>query len=245
MNQEGAFTFAVVVAFVAGALVGRGCEGGNGKSSQRGSVIDRRSSVLLGTPGVVLSDIAWMGLPAHSSQNQDRAKGRERDRVERLVAPVVAPSIRDEVARLTAAQACYVETEWGQSDCAAIIYVAAKRAARVHRYWPDVLRAYSAIGHGGRRARVARRFPWGDIPSHPPAFNQHWRELRAYIDRVIGGEVQDPCVSATHWGSRTHPTDVHRARRALRSGKWRVAYCSVPTANQFYREVAPRAEVLQ
>jgi hypothetical protein len=142
-------------------------------------------------------------------------------------------------ARLTAARACWVEAGFSRSDCAALLWVARTRAARVHRGWLPVLYRYSAIHGSGKRAQEARRFWWYDVPGKSPAFNEQWSELRDYVSRVLAGVVDTPCHGASHWGSRRYPTDVRRARRALKRGEWRVVECEQKTSNAFYAEVAP------
>lgn len=91
--------------------------------------------------------------------------------------------------------------------------------------WLHALRSYSVLEHVHTvRAVEVRAFPWGDVPGQGAAFNARWAALRAFVERVVAGDVADPCPRAVHWGGRM---DVPR-------GKMIPARCAAPTANTFY-----------
>lgn len=173
------------------------------------------------------------------------AQGRAGSAVSvRAVQPVAPVELRlsapfgDGRERLLAARSCWVEAGFHRADCAAMLHVARIRASRVNKPWARVLYRYSAIHGSGARAVEARRFGWGDVPGKSPRFNADWAELRNYVAHVLAGLVDTPCAGATHWGSRTYPTDVRRARKALQRGEWRVVECTQPTSNIFFAELS-------
>ena len=131
------------------------------------------------------------------------------------------------------AQACYLESDYRVDECAAIAHVLVRRA-----HGGDVAKmahAYSLDKHTPR-ARRARHLPRGLPARELP----RWLELVATAQGVLDGTVANPCPRAMHWGSRTLPTDVARAERALGQGRWRVVRCTRGMANAFYALTSKR-----
>lgn len=123
------------------------------------------------------------------------------------------------------ARVCHLEAAWREADCAAIYWIARKRARGGD--WLAQLRAYSALDkQRTARAREIRRYPWGDVEGKGKRWNRRWRAQRQYALRLVRGEVADPCPEATDWGG---VEDVPRARHVL-------ARCSGQehTANRLY-----------
>lgn len=133
------------------------------------------------------------------------------------------------------ARVCFLESGFSEVDCAAIAYVTARRAERAGTPFAEMLTAYSAIDSGTARADEIAMYPDADVTGKPASFNRRWAALRAYAERIVNGEIADPC-GATHWGSRVLSNDVARAERAVREGRWVPARCS-KTKNAFYAEV--------
>jgi hypothetical protein len=85
-----------------------------------------------------------------------------------------------------------------------------------------VLHAYSAIDHRTKRAKAVRAWPDGDIAGESAATNAAWSKLRAFVERVLRGEVPDPTRGkAWHWCSRRIAADHERAERAIAAGRLR------------------------
>lgn len=132
---------------------------------------------------------------------------------------------------LALSRACYIESGWRESDCAALAHVIARRAERAGATFGQMLLAYSALDADNPRAAEVRGYPWGDIDGKPAAFNRRWAKLRAYVTRVAAGDVRDPCGGrATHWGGTT---DMPRGRMV-------PVHCATPTVNTFYRVAAEK-----
>ena len=142
---------------------------------------------------------------------------------------------------LLLAHACFLEASFAAPDCAAIVYVAAKRAGcDSPGDCPGLersLRRYElALTVDSPRARFIRALPWGDSPAWSRADNRRWAELRALVTRLLDGTEPDPCPTARQFGSRTLRRDRERAARAIAAGRWAYAVCSRRTLNAFYRE---------
>jgi hypothetical protein len=110
------------------------------------------------------------------------------------------------------AQVCEFEADRREVDCAAIWWVAVKRARSANVEPLTMLLRYSTLWR--TRSARARRIQ----ASAPPA------ALLELAGRLLRDEVPDPCPRATHWGSAA---DGARGRMVL-------ARCSVRTANRFY-----------
>jgi hypothetical protein len=143
-------------------------------------------------------------------------------------------------AAVALARACYLESGWSRSDCAAIAYVVARRAERARMTWTAMAEAYSAIDSGSSRAREISAYPDGDVPGKPESWNRRWADLRAYAARIAAGEVEDPCRGADHWNAR-NGAEADRAAKARAEGRWALVRCKQATANEFNRAVASRA----
>lgn len=135
--------------------------------------------------------------------------------------PAVIAAVGDHPA-LYLARVCFLEATWSEPDCAAIYWIARKRAARVNRDWLDVLHRYSALDkQSGLSGHVRSR------STRPAMSSASRRASTAGGERcasVVAGEVIDPCPPAVHWGSKS---DVRRAGMAL-------ACCDGNTANTLY-----------
>lgn len=176
-------------------------------------------------------DRAWAGVlrdndaaPDPGAVSQGGSSDLDRDRLLLLAherGAVLGSSTLADCA-LIAAWVCYLESEWRKTDCAAILWSAAARSrARLGSpAWLDHLWSYSAPA----LSRVsAKRIEYVRYSS------KRWTELVSYVQRVIAGDVRNPCPHATHFGGRM---DSPRGRMV-------PARCAVPTANQFY-ELARR-----
>lgn len=142
------------------------------------------------------------------------------------------------------------EAGWTNAiEHAALAHTLRRRAERLHltRGWSEIetIRRYSTANTV--RPRTARgmwvvTLPLDGVtePAGWPA-NVHWtnhaplwREALARAAAHVRGELADPCSGPSeHWGSREHPVDVARARRALGDGRWRRVGCG-PTKNAFF-----------
>lgn len=143
-----------------------------------------------------------------------------------------------ELGPITAAHACFVEASWSETDCAALLHVARKRAARRGHSWLQELLRYSALHTRSARVLEVLTWPDADVPGRSTTWNLRWSHLRRYAARVLAGEVPDPCPAATQWGGLALPTDAARAARAVKQGRWIPARCAARTANAFFAERA-------
>lgn len=148
-----------------------------------------------------------------------------------VVAGVTVPSLRaaaqaptDDETLLWAARACYVEASFREADCAALLWVTRKRAARAARPWLQMIRQYSAVDADTPHAVESRGFSWGEVPNKSVPWNRNWAKLRDLVVAVASGERRDPCPRAWHWGG----TMDHPRGRMVR------ARCAATTANTFY-----------
>lgn len=153
---------------------------------------------------------------------------------------------------LQAAQVCWLESEWSAPDCAAVLGVLRRRAGGNAVAFAQQLQAYSAIKSDTPRAARARSLTT-DGAQFAPSERQQWLSLQLTVLEVLAGALQSPCPLASHWGAPDIANDVERALRAVAAGQWRVARCSVQTANIFYEinatadpaRVASRLRLLQ
>ena len=129
---------------------------------------------------------------------------------------------------LWSARSCYAEATWSETDCAALLHVIRKRAARFK--WPflKMLRAYSVKNWINGHGKQAGQLKLGVNTGLDKAWNESWHKLVLHVVDVLNGRVQDPCPVADHWAAMTY---------APRSPMRRVR-CELPTANQFWVTVA-------
>lgn len=150
-----------------------------------------------------------------------------------LFALVATPVRADDATAL--ARACYLETTWNPTDCAAVVHVLLRRARQA-----DVTPAAMAYAYSLRkptaRAAYARALPSGLRPADLP----RWQALVAVAEGVIAGEIANPCPRAVHWGSPRLAPDLARARRAIAAQRWVVVRCRGRTANTFYAKAPKR-----
>jgi hypothetical protein len=133
---------------------------------------------------------------------------------------------------LWSARSCYAEATWSEIDCAALLHVIRKRAARFK--WPflKMLRAYSVKNwvHGHGKQATELRLGVNNGRGLDKTWNERWFQLVSHVVDVLNGRVQDPCPSADHWAA---------ANYSPKSPMRRVK-CELPTANQFWVAVARR-----
>jgi hypothetical protein len=141
---------------------------------------------------------------------------------------------RTEPATLLA-QACWLEATYRHDDCAAIVHVIKRRAARAGVSVAAMAVRYSALDSGTERAAQALRLPAGLDAAELPK----WHALTSVVEGALSGRVKSPCGRADHWGARNLPRDRDRARKAIDEGRWRLLGCT--TANAFYAETGRRA----
>jgi hypothetical protein len=126
---------------------------------------------------------------------------------------------------LLAARSCYVEAEFSEPDCRAIVAAMLLRARLRGWTFERTIIAYSAIDADTARARLARSLPDGDAREFSLRENAKWHRLRAVAAAALHRRVLTPCPGATGWGG---PGDE------LRAGQ-RIVVCMVHTHNWFYR----------
>lgn len=141
----------------------------------------------------------------------------------------------------TLARICAAEAGWDPTtgDCAAIVHLLRRRAARRRLSVDQLARAYSSEHFDARRER--RRWVLGltlgaALPDAPPPDGWPerlaWPPYRRAWARMLGvvrAPGADPCRGdAEHWGMRIGH-DLERARRA----GWRMLDCG-PTLNAFW-----------
>ena len=134
---------------------------------------------------------------------------------------------------LWSARSCYAEATFSEADCAALLHVIRKRAAKFN--WPflKMLKAYSVknwitSGHGKEANRL--RLGVNSGKGLDASWNTNWRKLVMHVVDVLNGRVQDPCPVADHWAA-AHYSPKSPMRRVR---------CEVPTSNQFWVTVAKK-----
>lgn len=124
---------------------------------------------------------------------------------------------------LIAARDCVLEADFRLNDCAGILHTARKRKPL---QWLEGVIEYSAPALRAKlpRAQEIRTYPDGDVPGKSASFNRKWAVLRAFVRRVLAGEVRDPCPGAVYFGGKMDSPH----------GRMVPAKCAGSTANTFY-----------
>jgi hypothetical protein len=105
---------------------------------------------------------------------------------------------------LIVALICQIEGGFSETDCAAIYWIGVKRGVVRDESPTQILERYS-VPYRNESPRALRVLTWsqGHVPGGSRRLDRHWRAQRAYAERLVRGEIPDPCPDATDWNDRT------------------------------------------
>ena len=144
--------------------------------------------------------------------------------------------------------AAVAEADWSAADRSAQWHVHQRRAARDGLTLEQSLRSYVSMlrrHDSSPRAKwvmeltadCSRPADWDETAGKWEHYQARCSQLFEDATSFLAGSLADPCHGATQYGSPILPSDVLRARRAVKAGRWQLVVCKPKTVQSYFKEV--------